>query len=153
MGKALKSSPIVMPTDPRECSGFQLASAAGPGHPALLSLQAAWAWPTFRLLRALLAEHLGSAWGKSCEGFIRLISPQRQMGSFTGAWEVESIHRHANVSGGHVQGCFWECQLCYPAAGVFVHHLAVCDPRWCSQQAKRIRNTQIFFCPVLFFSQ
>lgn len=116
----------------------------------LLSLQAARAWATFRLLCALVAEHLGSAWGKSCGGFIRWISPQRQMGSFTGAWEVKSIHRHANVSAGHVQGCFWECQLCYPTPEVFVHHLAVCDPRWRPQQAKRVGNTQIFFFKSCF---
>ena len=82
----------------------------------LLSLQAACAWPTFRLLCALVAEHSGTTWGKSCSGFICLISPQRQMGSLTGAWEVKSIHRHANISGGHMQGFFWECQLHYPTA-------------------------------------
>lgn len=72
----------------------------------LLSLQAACAWPTFRLLCALMAEQSGSTWGKSCDGFIRLISPQRQMGSFTGAWEVKSIQRHEMCLEGMYKAAF-----------------------------------------------
>lgn len=114
-----------------EPSGSQLASAAGPGASCSPCRQPVLGPRSGSCVPSAVAEHLGSAWGKSWEGFIRLISPQRQMGSFAGAWEVKSIHRHANVSAGHVQGCFWECQLCYPTAELFVHHLAVGDPRWC----------------------
>lgn len=85
-----KSSPRVMPTGypmTPEClwepSGFQQLQQLGLGHPALL---------------AVLGPHSGScvpsgrAFGVSLRRelwrFYPLIPPQRQMGSFTGAWEV-----------------------------------------------------------------
>ena len=70
-----------------------------------LSLQAASAWPRFSLLCALMAEHLGTTWGKGCGGVIRWISPQQQMGSSTSACEVKSVCRRVSTPGGHLQGC------------------------------------------------
>lgn len=106
------------------------ASFGGSAGGIPLSLQEACAWPTSRIMCSRVTEHTGTTWGKSCGGFICLISPQWQMGLSTGAWEVKSIHRHANRSGEHMQGFFWERQLRYPAAKPSVVHASPGCWRW-----------------------